>query len=149
MPYPSDSARPAWVAYVSAFRKAFPKLAATFGAASIFTIAYYEAMQGVLAALDRVHGDLSGGERRFQAALARVRLDSPIGPIRLDRNRQAIAPNYLLQYQKGPGGKLVLRTIRVVPNVEQSFGGYFRTNGPLPSRTHPPCKHGNPPPWTR
>ena len=52
-------------------------------------------------ALERVHGDLSGGERRFQAALAAVRLDSPLGPIHL-RPKPWSAENYLGQFQRGP-----------------------------------------------
>jgi hypothetical protein len=117
-------------------------------AQSIFPVAYYDSMQAVLKALEHVHGDLSGGERRFRAALAKVQLDSPVGPIRLDRNRQAVAASYLSQYQR-TGGGVVQRTIRVVANVDQTFGGYFHPNGPLPSRTYPPCSHGHPPPWAR
>jgi branched-chain amino acid transport system substrate-binding protein len=106
---------------------------------------YFDAMTAVLTALAQVHGDLSGGERRFQAALAKVRLDSPVGPIRLDHNRQAIAPNYLLRVQSDGSD----RTIRVLPNVDQTFGGYFHSNGPQPGRTYPACRHGHPPPWAR
>jgi branched-chain amino acid transport system substrate-binding protein len=127
--------------------KAFPDLDPF--ALSIFPIAYYDSMTAVLKALEQVHGDLSGGERRFRAALRNVQLDSPLGPIRLDRHRQAIGPNYLSQFQRGGNGGVIQRTIVVVPNVDQTFAGYFRTNGPLPSRTHPACDRANPPPWAR
>jgi branched-chain amino acid transport system substrate-binding protein len=133
--------------YLAAMHKSFPNLDPL--ARIIFPTAYYDSMSAVLKALGQVHGDMSGGERRFQAALARVRLDSPLGPIRLDRNRQAVGANYLDQYQRNGTGGIVQRTIRIVPNVDQTFGGYFHTNGPLPSRTHPACRHGNPPPWAR
>ena len=147
-PVPFGSATPqAWDDYVSTFRKSFPSLAGLGG--GIFDIAYYDAMEAALEALERVHGDLSGGERRFRTALAAVRLDSPIGPIHLDRNRQAVAPNFLIQLRMEGNGKPAPRTIRVVPSVEETFGGYFHTHGPLPSRAYPPCKHGNPPPWAR
>jgi branched-chain amino acid transport system substrate-binding protein len=129
--------------YLTAYHKAFPALAV--GEPTIFTIGYFDAMTAVLTALAQVHGDLSGGERRFQAALAKVRLDSPVGPIRLDHNRQAIAPNYLLRVQSDGSD----RTIRVLPNVDQTFGGYFHSNGPQPGRTYPACRHGHPPPWAR
>jgi branched-chain amino acid transport system substrate-binding protein len=147
-PVPFGSATPpAWDDYVSSFRKAFPSLAAIAG--GIFDIGYYDAMEAALEALERVHGDLSGGQGRFRTALAAVRLDSPIGPIRLDHNRQAVAANFLIQLRMERNGKPAPRTIRLVTGVEATFGGYFRTNGPVPSRTYPPCKHGNAPPWAR
>ena len=83
-------------------------------------------MTAVLTALAQVHGDLSGGERRFQAALAKVRLNSPVGPIRLDRNRQAIAPNYLLRVQSDGND----RTIRVVPERRSNFRRLFPLERP-------------------
>jgi branched-chain amino acid transport system substrate-binding protein len=148
---PVQSARP-WRDYLAAMGKAFPGLepeTPLLAAQTVFPHPYYDAMAAVIKALQQVHGDLSGGERRFQAALANVRLDSPIGPIRLDQNRQAILPNYLGQYQRGSSGEVSHRTIQVVPNVDQSFGGYFHTNGPQPSRTYPPCRRGDPPAWAR
>ena len=145
-PVPSGSTQRAWNDYLAAMHATFPELDPL--AETIFPIAYYDSMQAVLKALERVHGDVAGNQRRFQAALATARLDGPLGPIRLDRNHQAIGANYLDQYQDGSGG-VAQRTIRAVPNVEQTFGGYFHTNDPLPSRTYPPCRHGNPPPWVR
>lgn len=140
-----DSSRPAWRHYLAAMGKAFPDL----DAHTVFPVVYYDAMAAVLQALEQVHGDLSGGERQFQTALAKVRLESPIGPIHLDQDRQAVAPIYLRQYQRNAIGEVSYRTIRVVPNVDQSFGGYFHTNGPLPSERYPPCRRGDPPPWAR
>ena len=60
-------------AYLAALRKAFPEIAKDY-LGFAFDYAYYDAMTATLQALDRVHGDLSGGERRFMAALARVTL---------------------------------------------------------------------------
>ena len=80
--------------------KAFPDL----DAHTVFPVVYYDAMAAVLQALEQVHGDLSGGERQFQTALAKVRLESPIGPIHLDQDRQAVAPIYLRQYQRNAIG---------------------------------------------
>jgi branched-chain amino acid transport system substrate-binding protein len=147
-PTPFGSATPrAWDEYVATFRKSFPSLKAFAG--GIFDIGYYDAMEAALEAFEHVHGDLSGGEERFRTALAAVRLDSPIGPIHLDRNRQAVAANFLVQLRTEGNAKPAPRTIRMVPGVGATFGGYFHTNGPLPSRTYPPCKRGNPPPWAR
>jgi branched-chain amino acid transport system substrate-binding protein len=146
-PGPAESTWPGVREYMSSLGKAYPSIVAL--EPSIFGIAYYHDMQVVLKALEHVHGDLSGGERRFQTALANVQLGGPHGPTRLDANRQAIAPNYLAQWQRDGKGGYVQRTIRVVPDVDEAFGGYFHANGPQPSRTYPACKHGNPPPWAR
>jgi hypothetical protein len=107
----------------------------------VWDVAYYDATAATVAALVAVHGDLSGGERRFMAALARVRLNSPTGTIRLDTSRQAIGPNYLVRLD----GTLYRR----IDSVEPSFGGHFTTHDPPPGERTPACKRGNPPPWAR
>jgi branched-chain amino acid transport system substrate-binding protein len=142
---PTKPTPPAWRDYLTALNTEFPGL----DAQTINTIPYYDDMEAVITALERVHGDLSGGERRFQAALAAIRLDSPLGPIHLDQNHQTVAANTLGQFQRSPDGEITNRTIRVVPNVDESFGGYFRTNDPLPSETYPPCRRSHPPVWAR
>ena len=135
------------VHYAHAFAKAFPGVqgGTDFGA----DIFYYDAMSAALQALEKAHGDVSGGERRLMAALAKVKLHSPVGLVRLDRDRQAIEPNYLLKVEKTADGKFVMPTFRVIPNVQQSFGGYFHVNEPPASWTYPTCHRANPPPWAR
>ena len=93
-----------------------------------------------------VHGDLSGGERRFMAALAKVTLDAPNGRISLDSKHLGIGPNYLWQLQ---GPKLKPVVIRTIPRVDASFGGYFKPTDPPPSKTTPACVKRTPPPWAR
>jgi hypothetical protein len=112
----------------------------------VFDVPYYNAMSATLAALDQVHGDLSGGERGFVAALARVTLDAPNGRTSLDSRHQAIAPNYLWQLQ---GRDLVPRIDRTISNVDPTFGGYFTAHDPPPSEATPACKRRTPPPWAR
>jgi branched-chain amino acid transport system substrate-binding protein len=133
---------PQWRRYTAGFRRAFPKLQAPD------SVDYFDATEALLEALGQVHGDLSHGERRLMATLARVRLDSPEGRRRLDAKHQEVGSIYLGRMESAPG-KLVVRQIRVVPNVEQTFGGYFSGTTPAPSRTQPRCRHGHPPPWTR
>jgi branched-chain amino acid transport system substrate-binding protein len=94
-----------------------------------------------------VGGDVSEGERRFQAALAHVELEAPNGHVRLDGHRQAIAPNYLNRLTLNGKGQLTVRTFETVPDVEQTFGGLFSATSPPPGRTTPPCKRGRPPAW--
>jgi hypothetical protein len=43
----------------------------------------------------------------------------------------------------------VMRTMRVVPDVEQTFGGYFSGTTPTPTRTTPACRRATPPLWAR
>ena len=92
-----------------------------------------------------VDGDLSDRER-FLAALAETTFDGAGGHVELDRQRQAIAPNYLVQMQRHENA-LVPKTIRTIERVDDSYGGRFAPGRPLPSRTYPLCKRGNPPPW--
>ena len=109
----------------------------------------FDSVEPVVEALEQVHGDLSRGERRLMAALADLNFASPEGPRRLDSRHQAIGVIYLGKMSRGKNGKLFVRQIRVVPNVDQTFGGYFSGRTPAPSRTRPACRHGNPPPWAR
>jgi branched-chain amino acid transport system substrate-binding protein len=62
------------------------------------------------------------------------------GVLRLDKRRQAIQDQYPLQITKAQGSGTVTTTIAgYVPNVDQSFGGYFGPNKPAPGRTVPAC----------
>lgn len=106
----------------------------------------YDEMEPVLEALNHVHGDLSHREGPFQKALARLHFRAPNGPTTLDARHQAIAPMYLGRVEK-VHGKLVVRQIDVVPNVEQTFGGYFSPKTHRPGRTQPACKRRKPPAW--
>jgi branched-chain amino acid transport system substrate-binding protein len=145
-PVPDGSTAPAWTAYTARFARAFPDV---FGGATFLAVDYSNAMEAVLQALEAVRGDLSGDQRRFMAALAKVELDAPNGRIKLDANHQAIGNSYLTQVQRDGEGKLVVRPLETIENVEQTFGGYFSSTTSPPSRTEPACKHGKPPPWAR
>ena len=57
---------------------------------SFFDIFYHDATAATLKALAAVHGDLSADEQRFMAALANVRLASPLGSIRLDKEHRRL-----------------------------------------------------------
>lgn len=107
-----------------------------------FDISYRDAMTATLQALSAVGGDLSGGERRFMAALRRLTLDSPLGRIRLDQSRQAVGRNFLMHF---PDRTIVRR----VDGVEHTFGGYFKPTDPPPGPATPVCKRRAPPPWAR
>jgi YVTN family beta-propeller protein len=130
--------------YRTEFTRAFPRIPKFL--LGFFDVPYYNAMAAALQALDEVHGDLSGGEKRFMAALAKVTLDAPNGRISLDSKHLGIGPNYVWQLQ---GPKLKPVVIRTIPRVDASFGGYFKPTDPPPSKATPACVKRTPPPWAR
>jgi branched-chain amino acid transport system substrate-binding protein len=142
-PLPLDLATPAWQAYRARAQRAFPRLPLTTHG---FAVPYYVAVEAVMRALSAADGDLADGQRAFRRALAALRMNAPNGPVRLDENRQAIAPNYLMLLQTGTPAH---RTIRTVASVDQSFGRHFLPDGAPASRTRPTCSKGEPPPWAR
>ena len=131
-------------AYLATLRRAFPEIANDY-LGFAFDYAYYDAMTATLQALDRVHGDLSGGEKRFMAALAHVELDAPNGRTTLDASHRAIAPNTLYETLTASTS----RVLRTIPAVDASFGGYFKPSDPPPGKTTPACVKRTPPPWAR
>jgi branched-chain amino acid transport system substrate-binding protein len=137
-----DLATAAAKAYNAQVGKVF-KTIPPFGAAapqasSTFTYGYYINTWGLLAGLKAVSGDVSGGQKKLQAALGKVTLSTPYGPLRLDANRQAVI-NAFYQQLFLKGGKLAIKTVGEVPNVDQTFGGSYSTSTPPPGRTFPPC----------
>jgi branched-chain amino acid transport system substrate-binding protein len=145
---PFASRRPAFLEYRREFHAFFPGLSQPAAPADHpVAIPYRDSMEAVLEALEHSGGDLSHDERAFRAALAATVLASPDGRIHLDRDRQAVAPAYLSQVVLDPRGAPVLRTLRVVPEVEQTFGGYFNHSTPPPSAVAPACRRRTPPRW--
>ena len=136
---------PSMAAYVRTFTKAFPTIPPAI-AIGPSTIPYRDGVEALLRALEQAHGDTG---KRLLSALRRVQLDSATGQIRLDRNRQAVVPTYLSRVVTDAKRKPKIETLRVVPSVEQTFGGYFKPGDPPPSGTAPACRKGNPPPWAR
>ena len=130
--------------YAAAFAKAFP--AFPEGAAlSPLAIPYRNGVEAVVAALEHSQGSTGA---RLMSALARLELDAPTGRVHLDGTHQAVTRNFLSQVatnQETP----TIATLQVIPDVEQTFGGYFKPDDPPPSRTAPVCRRAKPPPWAR
>jgi branched-chain amino acid transport system substrate-binding protein len=120
------------------FKTIPPAGAAAPQAASTFTYGYYLNAWGLIKGLTAVGGDISGGQKKLQAALAKVSLPAPYGKVTLDKNRQAIITSYYQQLNT-KSGKLAIKTIGAVPNVDQTFGGTFSSSTPAPGRTFPGC----------
>ncbi len=130
-------------AYLNSFESAFPTIPAKQALTGL-SLAYAVGVEAALEALTRAHGT-SG--QPFLDALGALQLDSVLGRLRLDHNRQVVGPNYLSRVVTDPKGKPTIRTVRVVPNVEQTFGGYFRPGDAPPSETSPACVERTPPSW--
>jgi ABC-type branched-subunit amino acid transport system substrate-binding protein len=141
-PLPS-APTPAVANYVASFKRAFPRLPA-YTALDPLALSYRDAVAAALGALERADSDTG---RSFRAALAGFVLDSPMGPIRLDRNRQAVVNAYLSRVGSDAKGHPRITTLRVVPGVEETFGGYFAPDSPPPTRTQPACRKTTPPRW--
>jgi branched-chain amino acid transport system substrate-binding protein len=144
-----DSQEPAYLEYANALGEAYPDLKGT--ASSVFAYGYYTAMEAVAQGLEQVDGDLSGDQAAFQDALANLELDAPLGTIKLDENHQAIMDNFLQQIVADNTGDGVpdVKTIKTIPQVDQTFAGFFSPETPSPDRTNPKCKKATPPPWTK
>ena len=142
---PASPEQRMWKQYVQEFTTTFPEYKAL--AASPFPVMHTNAMEAVLRALEAVDGDLAGDQDAFRSALGSTELDAPNGHIRLDGNRQAIAPNYLRRVVKTPNG-LTMRTHATLEGVEQTFNGYFGSSRPL-GRDTIECRAGTPPAWAR
>jgi branched-chain amino acid transport system substrate-binding protein len=143
-----DSQEPAYLEYAEGLGEAYPDLEGT--ASSVFAYGYYTAMEAIAQALEQVEGDLSDDHTAFREALASLELDAPLGPITLDENRQAIMDNFLQQIVEDQTGDGVpdVQTIKTIPEVDQTFAGFFSPDTPSPDRTNPACEEAEPPPWT-
>ena len=112
-------------------------------AADGFVYNYYLNTWALLKALKKVGGNISGGQKKLQAALKTTTLNSPYGqnPIKLDPNRQAIQDQFTYQFIKGG-----VKTVQFIPKVNESFGGTFSASK-TPNRSVPKCMHKKLP-WT-
>lgn len=129
----------AWKKFVADYKAAFKD---GFPSPSLFAQGYYINTEAVLLALDKIHGDLSGGEKKLRDALSTLQFETPTGLVKLDKNRQAIADNYLTEVAKADDGHLYNRVIKVVHNVNQTLGipeADFLKLGKA-SRDNPDCK---------
>jgi branched-chain amino acid transport system substrate-binding protein len=138
-PIADNSDDPAWKKFVADYKAAYKD---GFPSPSLFAQGYYINTKAMLLALDKVGGDLSDKEVKFREALSKLEFDTPTGKVKLDKNRQAIADNYLTEVAKGSDGKLYNRVIKVVPAVNQTMGlpeADFLKLGAV-GRDNPDCK---------
>lgn len=130
---------PRWMKFVAAYKAAFPD---GFPSPSLFAHAYYVNTKAALLALNQIQGDLSDGGVKFRAALADLEFETPTGMVRLDERRNGVADVFLTEVTEGPGGNLLNKTVKVIPEVSQTFGlpyEEFLKYGPV-SRENPACE---------
>ena len=135
-----DNPDPAWQEYVAAYQQAFPE-DERFPSPSLFGVGYYVATLAAIQALNAVDGDLSDGQQAFRQALATTPLETPLGTVELNENRQASGTVYINEVAEGPDGSLVNKMVGKAENVNQTLGMTtedFRAMG-LPSRDTPDC----------
>ena len=118
---------------------------------SVFTYGYYTAGQALVKGLEAVDGDVSD-PKALQDALAEVTLsgdEAPWGDVKLDENRQAISDIFVKRIVKDKTGDGVpdVATFRRIPEVDQTFGGFFSAESPAPDRQNPKCEQQDPPAW--
>ena len=138
-PIADNSEEPAWKKFVADYKAAFKD---GFPSPSLFAQGYYINTKAVLLALDKIGGDLSDKEVKFRDTLGKLEFDTPTGKVKLDKNRQAIADNYLTEVAKADDGHLYNKVISVVHDVNQTLGipeADFLKLG-VAGRDNPDCK---------
>jgi len=131
----------------STFKKIPPFGSSVGQQASIFVYDYFANTEGLIKGLQAVNGDLSNNESALKTALAKVHFTTAYSTMKLDANRNAIENVYIDQLYKNSKNQLAIKTVAMVPKVNQTFGGVFSHATPSPGRTFPTCVHKKLP-WT-
>ena len=139
-PLADDNPDPAWQDYVAAYQDAFPE-DERFPSPSLFGVGYYVAALAAIEGLNQVDGDLSDGQAAFKEALSSMTLETPLGPVSLNENRQATGSVFINEVVDDGEGGLRNEFKARTDNVNQTLGlsaEEFRAMG-LPSRDTPDC----------
>ena len=117
----------------------------------MFAYGYYTAMQAIAEGLEEVDGDLSDDHAAFREALANLELDAPLGPIKLDENRQAIMDNFLQQIVADSTGDGVpdAKTIKTIPRGRPDVRRLLQRRHAVARPGEPECEKADPPSWTQ
>src|SRR5882672_7861968 len=110
---------PEFKAFVADYQKNYPVSAGGYPSPSLFALVYYINMKAALDALDAVNGDLSGGQAKYREALKNLKLQTPVGEITVDENRQAIGPTFITEVAKGADGTFYNKVVKTLPKVDQ------------------------------
>ena len=139
-PFAMDNPDPAWKSYVKLYQDAWPANQ-RLPAPSLFGLGYYTATLAAIKGLEAAGGDLSNGQAKFKEALNKLQLESPVGKITLNENRQATGTVFINEVVDGPDGNMTTKMVGKTDNVTQTLGmtaDQFRALG-LPSRNVVDC----------
>jgi branched-chain amino acid transport system substrate-binding protein len=117
-PIVDGNAEPTWTEFVADYDAAYPDAPAPTSYAHF----YYTAAKAAMLGFEQVDGDLGGGQADLMEALSTLAFSSPAGPVRLDRNRQAVTNIYVTVVDVDADGALFTKVVRVIPNVNQTLG---------------------------
>jgi branched-chain amino acid transport system substrate-binding protein len=126
--------------YVSAYARA-NRGAPAAEALSPLVVSYRNAVEAVLQAFERAHGELSNDRRELRAALARLNTRLLGVAVRMDPHRQAVVSATLVRVGAP-------RTVQTVPAVDQSIGGLVPVSY-VPTDAGQACRRAPPPRWAR
>jgi branched-chain amino acid transport system substrate-binding protein len=110
---------PEWKAFVEAYRSTYPD---GYPSPSLFALVYYINMKAALDGLEMVGGDLSDGQAKYRQALATLTLETPVGAVRLDENRQAIGTTFITEVAQDADGGFYNKVVQVIEGVDQYLG---------------------------
>jgi ABC-type branched-subunit amino acid transport system substrate-binding protein len=110
---------PEWKVFVADYKKHFPD---GYPSPSLFALVYYINMKAALDGLEMVKGDLSDGQKKYRQVLATMTLKTPVGPVKLDENRQAIGTTFVTEVVKDAKGNFYNKVLRKIDNVDQKLG---------------------------
>ena len=122
-------------AYEAIMKKYYPELPAADG----FVYNYYNAAWALVRGLQASNGNLGAALQRAMPKTNKSGYEvSDGGIVKLDSRRQAIQDQYPLQVVR-QGNTITTAVVGYVPNVDQTFGGLFKTSSPAPGRAQPKC----------
>jgi branched-chain amino acid transport system substrate-binding protein len=130
-----------WQKWVKLYQDSFPE-GERFPTPGLFATGYYVATKAAIEGLNAVNGDLSDNQKALREWLSTASIDTPVGPVKLDGNRQAIAPNFVTEVVEGPDGNLVNQLVKVTDPINQTLGmdsEKFLALGPV-GRDNPKCE---------
>jgi branched-chain amino acid transport system substrate-binding protein len=108
--------------FVAAYQKEYPVSSGAYPSPSLFALVYYINMKAALDGLEMVKGDLSDGQKKYRATLAKMTLKTPVGDVKLDANRQAIGTTFITEVVKDKQGNLYNKVLRKVDGIDQMLG---------------------------
>jgi branched-chain amino acid transport system substrate-binding protein len=141
VPAPGD--RETQQQYAASYVRNLPGTSET-QAMQLYIVAYHDAVEAVMTALERSNGSVGADGSALRRALGSVDANLVGGRVRLDGNRAAVVSTALVRFS-GNGSQELIRT---VPDVDQTFGGALPSTYE-PSSGEQPCRPGTAAPWAR